>query len=180
MSPFSYTSTPATRRVDQVQRLRQRRGAAGFARQARALRRLIARRPSSDSASQTPASWPDSMAQFRGSQRRHSYGNLRPPAEGSQARAAGLIRGTPSGPDRTLGRRYPCTRPGCGQVGRACSGHCNLITGGTLRDRCLTASARPPGRRAAGPHRPVRGSPKQYLHGGRRWCRRRRWPRPTS
>src|ERR1035437_11000098 len=71
---------------------------------------------------------------------------VRPPVEGSQVRAAGLIRGTPSGPDRISAAGSPAQGLGARQVGRVCSGHCNLITGGTLRDRCLTASARPPGR----------------------------------
>jgi hypothetical protein len=92
---------------------------------------------------------------------------VRPPVEGSQVRAAGLIRRTPSGPIESL-PQVVLHSLGARQVCRVCSGHCNLITGRALRDECLTAGA--------WPHRPVRGSPKQYQHGGRRWCRQRRWP----
>ena len=49
----------------EVQRIRQRPGALGSARRARALRRLTARRSSADSPPQTPSSWRDSMAQLR-------------------------------------------------------------------------------------------------------------------
>jgi hypothetical protein len=49
----------------EVQRIRQRPGALGSARRARALRRLTARCSSADSPPQTPSSWRDSVAQRR-------------------------------------------------------------------------------------------------------------------
>ena len=50
---------------DQVQRIRQKSGVSGSARRARALRRLRARRSSTDSPPHTPSSWWECMAHLK-------------------------------------------------------------------------------------------------------------------